>query len=64
MPNRKGMLTLSRGVAPSCRGKELENVETEDIVLVESWGDGQLVKLGEEASSASHPDEGILLDNL
>ena len=41
----------------------VEDVDTEDLGLVESKGEGQLVKLGEEACSSSHLIEGILINN-
>ena len=41
----------------------VDEVDTKDLELVESQGDHQIVKVGEEVSSVSHLGEGILLMN-
>ena len=41
----------------------MDEVETEDLKLVESQGDRQIVEVDEEVSSVSDPGEGILLMN-
>ena len=53
----------SVGAGPSGHLLEVKDVEIKDLGLVESRKDDQLVEQGEEASSSSHPGEGILLNN-